>query len=74
MLRLGPLILRNVLRNRRRSLLTLASTAVTVLSPTRSVVPVRFVVRVAPRPTSIRSMPASDHRAPPAGFPAASAR
>src|SRR4029079_8552395 len=30
MLRLGPLILRNVLRNRRRSLLTLASTAVSL--------------------------------------------
>src|SRR6266567_3398556 len=30
MLRLGPLIVRNVLRNRRRSLLTLASTAVSL--------------------------------------------
>ena len=30
MLRLGPLILRNVLRNRRRSALTLASTAVSL--------------------------------------------
>jgi len=30
MLRLGPLILRNVLRNRRRSILTLASTAVSL--------------------------------------------
>jgi putative ABC transport system permease protein len=30
MLRLGPLILRNVLRNRRRSLLTLASTAISL--------------------------------------------
>ena len=30
MLKLGPLILRNVLRNRRRSLLTLASTAVSL--------------------------------------------
>ena len=32
MLRLGPLILRNILRNRRRSLLTLASTAISLFS------------------------------------------